>query len=81
MKLRGGSFGLIVTLIVMGVVLLLVAQAWKKYGPTAMEVSAPSSLEVSEEASEAQGLPGLQDARNATDAHAGAVDEALAAIE
>lgn len=38
MKARGGSFGLILLLVVMGIVLLLVARNWQSIGPTAIAV-------------------------------------------
>ncbi len=70
MKLRGGSFGLVVLVIVMAVVLILVAQAWEQVGPGAT-VEAVGSGD----------LPGLNQVRETTDAHSEEVGQALTAIE
>jgi hypothetical protein len=41
MARKGGSFGIVMLLVVMLAVLMLVAKNWRKVAPTALEVSTP----------------------------------------
>lgn len=80
---------MILLIVVMAVVMLLAAQAWKKFGPAAMQVGdAGASGRLDDRGETAAGeavrsgeLPRLQEAQNETDAHASRVQEALKAIE
>ena len=80
---------MIALLIVMAVVLMLVAKAWRAVAPEALETtdalnSGPLSTHGQEEAaSEVRSgeLPGLRDTRRETDDHAAQVQQALDAIE
>jgi len=84
---KSGSWGLVMLVVVMAVVLLLVAQSWKKVAPQAIDVSRPASV-ASDHGDAAAGaavrsgeLPGLEELRQGTDAHAADVQQALAGTE
>ena len=73
--------------VVMAVVLLLVARTWKTVAPQAIDVSNPGTI-ASDHGDAAAGaavrsgeLPGLEEVRQGTDAHAADVQEALATTE
>ena len=73
---------MVILVVVMAVVLLLVAKSWKSVAPTAVQLSAdgPSApLEVHGE--NVGSLPGLNEMRSETDAHAEQLQQALAEIE
>lgn len=86
---QGGGFGVVMLLVVVAIVLLLVAKAWNRVAPSAIEVTSPagptsvSSHGETEAAGQVSsgGLPGLSDARQVTDAHAQQVQQALDEIE
>jgi hypothetical protein len=65
---------MVVLVVVMTVVLLLVARAWKRIEPHSEDVSRG-------EAVRSDDLPGLEEVRQETDAHTEAVDEAIVVIE
>lgn len=71
---RGGSFGLLALVVVMGIVLFLVAQAWKKAAPEAPALDTAAWEETSDR-------PNLDEARQQTDAHTQDVEDALASID
>jgi hypothetical protein len=89
MRKQGSGFGFVILVVVLAVVLLLVARAWRSVAPTAAQIQggdAPIAVEDhgEEEAGEAQrsgDLPDLNEMRDETDAHAQAVQEALEATE
>lgn len=76
-------------LVVMGIVLLMVAKAWRSTAPAIVDTqnvldSHPASAHGEEDAArELRGgdLPRLSDAQRNTDAHAAQVQEALQAVE
>jgi len=78
MSRRGGSFGLVVLVVVLAVVLLLVARSWRAVAPQAISVSAPR---VTDPALGSGDLPDLNETRRRTDTHAAQVQDALAEIE
>lgn len=89
MNRKGSGFGLVMLVVVMAIVLLLVAKAWKKHGAAAIEVSTPAgTFEVddhgqTEAAGEVRsgGLPNLQQMRQNTTEHADRVQDALEEID
>jgi hypothetical protein len=70
--------GLVVLLVVLAIVLLLVARAWRSVAPTAAGLGAATSPrgEVAP-----RDLPDLGETRERTDDHAREVQDALAATE
>jgi len=80
MARQGGGFGIVMLVVVVAVVLLLAARQWESVAPTALEVANPNA-EGPEEALREGKLPGLNDMRQTTDAHAQAVQDAMAEIE
>src|SRR5262245_54786425 len=88
-RLMRKSFGILMTLVVMAVVLLLVAEAWKKFGPAAISVQqategegpvvVPDHGETGAGQALRQGkLPRVHEMRKRTDAHSEDVQKALA---
>ena len=81
MKMKGGSFGLLALLIVMGIVLLLVAKNWQMIADTAMPGGhSHGEAEAGEEVKSGD-LPNLEQTQAATDAHADDVGAALEEID
>ena len=86
---QGGGFGVVMLLVVVAIVLLLAAKAWNKTAPSALEVATPAgTMDVPDHgqteavgAVRSGGLPGINDARQATDAHAASVQQALDEVE
>jgi len=83
MARKGGSFGIVILLIVMLAVLMLVAKSWRSMAPTALEVSTPDG-EVSIPAPGARGvatnpggLPNLGQMKDSTSGHIDEVQTAL----
>jgi hypothetical protein len=83
MARKGGSFGIVVLVVVMLAVLLLVAQSWRRVAPTALEVSTPDG-EISLPAPGTQGvasnpggLPDLGEMKTNTSTHLQEVQTAL----
>jgi hypothetical protein len=83
MARKGGSFGIVMLLVVMLAVLMLVAKNWRKVAPTALEVSTPDG-EVSIPApgtrgvaSNPGGLPNLGQMKDSTSDHIEDVQTAL----
>jgi hypothetical protein len=69
------SFGMVMLLIVLVAVLLLVAEAWERFAPTAIEIDGAGQELHSGR------LPRLQDAQARTDTHVDNVEQALQAAE
>jgi hypothetical protein len=86
---KGGGFGMLMLVVVLAIVLLLVARHWKAVAPTAVQVHEyPSAAPVDAHGEDEAGaalqsgtLPDLNDMRQATDAHAQQVQDALEEIE
>jgi hypothetical protein len=86
---RAPSFGMVMVLVVMAVVLMMVAKAWRSTAPAIIDTqnvldAHPASAHGEKEAAEAVRsgeLPGLEDAQRTTDAHAAQVREAMQAVE
>jgi len=88
MSRRSGSFGLVLLVVVMAVVLLLVARSWKAAAPHLAETihARPEVARVPASDADATGdagdspraLPGVGEMRRATGRHADQVQEALA---
>jgi hypothetical protein len=74
MRARGGSFGLVALLIVLLVVLLLAARDTRRAAPALADPKAAPATA----AEELGGLPGVDEMKAATGAHADRVQEALA---
>jgi hypothetical protein len=80
---------MVMLLIVMAVVLMLVANAWRTMAPAALDThdalkSPPLTTHGQEEAAQEVrkgGLPGVYDTKAETDKHTAEVEEALASIE
>ena len=89
MKPKGGSFGMIALVIVMAVVLFLVAQAWNRLVPEAVETTkslTPTTVHDHGQAGAGAAvrsgdLPDLDATRDATGVHSADVQQALDAIE
>jgi hypothetical protein len=83
MARKGGGFGFVMLLVVLAVVLLLTARAWNRVGTPAIDAAGtsrpgpPARGERAEAADALRDLPGLEAARQATDAHAQEVEKAL----
>ena len=83
------GLSMLVLIAVMLVVLLLVAQAWQRFGPDAIAVTNPAAAGPSDDHGETEAgqelrsgdLPGLQEAQERTDAHAEQIQQALEATE
>ena len=82
------GIGFVLTLVVMLIVLLLVARAWTKMAPTAIEITNPAlpgaaeGAGEDEEEEEAPGhLPKLGEMKENADEHAKRLEEARAAID
>jgi hypothetical protein len=80
---------MLVLIVVLLVVLMLAAKAWQRFGADAIAITDPASAgplhdhgetEVGQELRSRE-LPGLQDAKERTDAHAERVQQALEATE
>ena len=87
-KLRGGiGFGFVMLLVTLAIVLFLVARSWESMAPTATQLDEPEALLEKHGQTQPQGvrnvgeLPNLDEMRQATDAHAQEVQDALAEIE
>lgn len=81
MKMRGGSFGLVMLLIVMGIVLTLVAKNWQVIANTIVPGGhSHGEVEVAKEIESGE-LPDLKQTQAATDAHANDVGAALEEID
>lgn len=91
---RLGSFGTVVLLVVMAIVLLLVARSWRSVAPSALavkaatEVRGPTDTPARDRGPSAPGpavpsgqLPDLNDMRRSTADHATQVREALEQAE
>jgi hypothetical protein len=85
---RGGSFGLVMLLVVLVVVLMLTARAWKAIAPASgaiMPTSATEAVRVAEPdtAGDAQysDLPNVGEMQQTTSEHADQVQEALDSID
>lgn len=76
---------MVLLVVVMAVVLMLVARVWRDAGPKVIDVAQPAATVNPRGQSDAlgalEGLPGLNDVRRDTDAHAQQVQDALAEIE
>lgn len=80
---------MLVLVVVMAAVLLLVAEAWKRFGPAAIEINGHADVQpVSDHGEAGAGqalrsgqLPRLHDAEQRTEAHAADVKQALQAVE
>jgi len=88
MSKQGSGIGFIVLLVVLVVVTLLTARLWNDTAPVIQQVvgDQPSPAAVADHgqpgaAGALEDLPNLNEMRSATDDHAQAVDEALAATE
>jgi len=81
MKMKGGSFGLLALLIVMGIVLLLVAKNWQVIANTVMPGGHSHGETEAGEQVQAGDLPNLEQTQAATDAHADDVGAALEEID
>ena len=81
MRGKGGGFGLVILVIVMAVVLLLAAKAWQSVAPEATDIVNPVRPALPPDGASggesSSDLPGLQDAREETSAHAERLREAL----
>jgi hypothetical protein len=81
MRGKGGGFGLVILVVVVAVVLLLAAKAWQAVAPEATEIVNPTLHELQPGGAgggeSSSDLPGLQDAREETSAHAERLREAL----
>jgi hypothetical protein len=89
MSKRGGSFGIVVLVIVVAVVLYLTARAWSSVAPEAGQITNPGVPRTVDDPGRAEaleavretGLPDLDETRVETAAHAAELEEALAAAE
>jgi hypothetical protein len=83
MAKRGTSFGMVVLVVTMAIVLLLVAKRWQQLAPSARETSLPGRPSAAAASPGAPGdpIPGLREVEVSTNAHAEDVGEALAASE
>lgn len=87
MNRRGMGVGFVAVLIVVAIVLVATARAWKSVEPTALQVMRPGSRGSVPAHGDAQAaaavqkgdLPDLQDMKEATDVHSKQVEEAAAA--
>jgi hypothetical protein len=85
MRKGGGSFGMIVMVVVMAIVLYLVARAWSNMAPQALTVTnlsaSPADLEADEggsgESASPGHLPGIQEMQETTARHEEQVREAM----
>ena len=85
---KRGSFGLVLLIVVMAVVLLLVARSWKAAAPSLAETmrarpeaaraAGGDTAETGPAGDSPRGLPGVGEMKRATDRHADQVQEALA---
>ena len=66
MARRGSSFGMVMLVVVMAIVLLLVARGWREVAPTAVELNDETPALPAEVGRE---LPGLGEMRQATGEH------------
>jgi hypothetical protein len=79
-----GSIGILVLVVAMAVVLVLVSKSWSALAPTATEIRAVHGGGTAEGTATGSGdraLSGMSDMKRATDAHEGAVEEAMGAID
>ena len=90
MTRRGGSFGIVVLVVVLAIVLLLVARSWRAVAPEAIDVSGPGggAMVLDDRGQTGAGdavrsgeLPDLREMQQNTDAHAQRVGDALAETE
>ena len=81
MRKPGGSFGMLILLVVVAVVLYLAGKAWNSVAPTAKELDrSPSTHEAQSgiKSGEAPPLrPSLDEMQKTTSSHTADVDEAL----
>jgi hypothetical protein len=77
---KNGSFGLVLLVVVMAIVLLLVAQNWKAAAPRLTETmrAQPRTAATDGAPGSSQALPNVGEMKQSTDGHAAAVQEALA---
>jgi hypothetical protein len=89
MARRGGSFGILVLVVTLAIVLLLVARQWKSIAPTATQLSGPDSSGVIDDHGQSGAgeevrsgtMPDLNEMQQETNEHAEQVQEALAATQ
>jgi hypothetical protein len=89
MARRGSGIGMVMLVVVLAIVLLLVARNWRSVAPTAMELSDPEMHQTVDDHGQTEAgeairsgqLPGLNDMRQQTGAHAAQLQEALEATE
>jgi hypothetical protein len=83
MRKSGGSFGLLLLLIAMGIVFILVTKSFKSSIPTAAEMRRPSQESAADatpstgESSGPSGISGMRNMKRQTDQHATQVRDAL----
>jgi hypothetical protein len=80
MRGKGSGFGMVMLLVVLAVVLFLVARSWNRVAPEALAVDAHGQPEAAE-AIRSGDLPGLNEMRQQTDAHADEVEAILEQAE
>ncbi len=78
MSRRRGSFGFVVLVVVLAIVLLLVARSWRAVAPQAISVTAPR---LTDPALGPGDLPNLDETRRRTDAHSAQVQDAMGKVE
>lgn len=87
MKNAISPIGMILSLVVMVIVLLLVARAWTKVAPTAVQITSPSLQGLQQGDSEtaegegSQRLPTLNEMRESTSQHAEELEKARQQID
>lgn len=84
MRQRGGSFGIVLLALVMGIVLLLVARNWQAAAPRLSETmgARPGAAATTDtEGVAPRALPNASDMKRATDAHSQEVQQALSEAE
>ncbi len=80
MRRRGGSFGILLLIVVMGVVLLLVARNWQAAAPRlsdTMRARPGAARSADADGAPARALPNARDMKQATDAHTAEVQAAM----
>jgi len=87
-KKAGGGLGLVLVVITMAIVLLLVAQSWKKMAPAVLDLDRAGETQMESHGEDAAAaglrsgdLPKISDMERTTDAHAADVQEALNGID
>ena len=81
----GGGLGFVMLLVVVAIVLVLAARAWQEAAPNALLLDEPQSVVDDHGQPEARealaNLPGLNEVRDSTAAHADELERALAETE